>query len=128
MLSSGTTVKKCLAEKNATRTSSITRQKSDGLKWLRRYLKQGCQMVCFRTKNHNLGKFWRALEWKLLVYFMVIWNILRSFVIFYGHLEYFTAIWYSLWPFGNVVVIWHNFPRFGKLCREKSGNPDLKSI
>jgi hypothetical protein len=24
--------------------------------------KQGCQMVCFQTKNPNLGKFWRALE------------------------------------------------------------------
>jgi hypothetical protein len=43
---------------------------------------QGCQMVCFQTKNTNLGNFWRALEWKMLVYFMVIWNI--------------------LWPFGNV--------------------------
>jgi hypothetical protein len=28
-------------------------------------------------------------------------------------------------PFGNVVVIWHIFPPFGKLCEEKSGNPDL---
>jgi hypothetical protein len=26
--------------------------------------------------------------------------------IFYGHLEYFTVIWYILLPFGNVVVIW----------------------
>jgi hypothetical protein len=23
---------------------------------------QGCQMVCFQTKNPNLGKFWRALD------------------------------------------------------------------
>jgi hypothetical protein len=43
--------------------------------------------------------------------------------IFYGHLEYFTVIWYILWPFGNVVVIWYSFPRFGILCQEKSGNP-----
>jgi hypothetical protein len=43
---------------------------------------QGCQMVCFQTQKNNLGKFWRALEWKILVYFMVIWNILRSFRIF----------------------------------------------
>jgi hypothetical protein len=28
-----------------------------------------------------------------------------------------------LWPFGNVVVIWYIFPRFGILCQEKSGNP-----
>jgi hypothetical protein len=47
---------------------------------------QGCQMVCFQTKNPNLGKFWRALEWKMLVYFMVIWDTLRQFGLFYGHL------------------------------------------
>jgi hypothetical protein len=41
----------------------------------------------------------------------------------YGHLEYFTVIWYTLWPFGNVVVIWYIFPRLGMLCQEKSGNP-----
>jgi tetrahydromethanopterin S-methyltransferase subunit G len=41
-------------------------------------------MVCLQTKNPNLGTFERALEWTLLVYFMVIWNILRSFGIFYG--------------------------------------------
>jgi hypothetical protein len=23
---------------------------------------QGCQMVCFQTKNPNFGKIWRALE------------------------------------------------------------------
>jgi hypothetical protein len=57
----------------------------------------------FQTKNPNLGKFWRALEWKMLVYFMVIW--------------------YILWPFGNIVVIWYIFHRFGILCQEKSGNP-----
>jgi hypothetical protein len=39
-----------------------------------------------KTKNLNLGKFWTALEWKMLLYFMVIWNILRPFGIFYGHL------------------------------------------
>jgi hypothetical protein len=60
----------------------------------------------FQTKNPNLGTFWRA-------------------GIFYGHLEYFTVIWYIVWPFGNVVVIWYSFTRFGTLCQEKSGNPDL---
>jgi hypothetical protein len=48
--------------------------------------------------------------------------------IFYGHLEYFTVIWYSLWPFGNVVVIWYIFPCFGILCQEKSGNPDTEYL
>jgi hypothetical protein len=29
--------------------------------------KQGCQIIYFQTKNPNLGKFWMALEWKMLV-------------------------------------------------------------
>jgi hypothetical protein len=44
-------------------------------------------MVYFITKNPNLGKFRRALEWKILVYFN-------------GHLGYITAIWDILLPFG----------------------------
>jgi hypothetical protein len=46
---------------------------------------------------------------------------------FNGHLEYFTVIWYTLWPFGNVVIIWYIFPRFGTLSQERSGNPGLGS-
>jgi hypothetical protein len=48
-------------------------------------------MVCFQTKNPNLGTFWRVLQWKILAYFMIIWSILR---------QYFRAIWYILWFFG----------------------------
>jgi hypothetical protein len=44
---------------------------------------QGCQMVYFQTKNPNLAKYWRALEWKMLVYFMTIWCN-------------FMVIWYKL--------------------------------
>jgi hypothetical protein len=47
---------------------------------------QGCQMVYFKTKNPYLGKFWKALDWKLLVYYILIWNILRPLGIFCGHL------------------------------------------
>jgi hypothetical protein len=50
------------------------------------YRVQGCQMVCFQAKNPKLDKFLRAIEWKMPVYFVVIWNILRSFGIFNGHL------------------------------------------
>jgi hypothetical protein len=46
--------------------------------------------------------------------------------IFHGHLEYFTVNWYILWPFGNVVVIWFIFTRFGILRQEKSGNPGMQ--
>jgi hypothetical protein len=35
-------------------------------------LAQGCQMVYFQTKNPSMGKFWRALEWKSLVYSIYI--------------------------------------------------------
>jgi hypothetical protein len=37
--------------------------------------------------------------------------------IFYGHLEYFTVIWYILGLFGIFSLV------FGILCQEKSGNP-----
>jgi hypothetical protein len=47
--------------------------------------------------------------------------------VFYRLSEYFTVIWYILRPFGNVVVIWYSFPRFGILCHEKSGNPDCEA-
>jgi hypothetical protein len=30
----------------------------------------GFQMVYFQTKNHNLGKFWKALDWKMLIHVM----------------------------------------------------------
>jgi hypothetical protein len=67
-------------------------------------------MVSFQTKNPNLGKFWRVLQWKRLVYFMDTFSILRPLEIFYGHLVYF-------------VVIWYIFSRFGILYQEKYGNP-----
>jgi hypothetical protein len=37
---------------------------------------------------------WRALEWKLRLYFMTIWNIFRSFGIIYDLLVKFVVIWY----------------------------------
>jgi hypothetical protein len=46
--------------------------------------------------------------------------------IFYGRLEYFTALWCTLWLFGNVLVILYIIPVFGILCQEKSGNPGIR--
>jgi hypothetical protein len=37
-------------------------------------------------------------------------------VVFYGHLEYSTIIWYILWSFGI-------FSGYGMLYQENSGNP-----
>jgi hypothetical protein len=68
---------------------------------------QGCQMVYLNTKNPDLGIFWRAFEWKILVYLMATWNILPPRGTFYGVLVYF-------------VVIRYIFPRFGMLFNEKS--------
>jgi hypothetical protein len=44
--------------------------------------------------------------------FGYIWEGLRieNAGLFYGHLEYFTLIWYIIWQFVNIVVIWHISP------------------
>jgi hypothetical protein len=72
---------------------------------------QVCQMVCFQTKNRNLGTFWRVLQWKMFVYFMDIWSM------------YFTDIWYIFSHLVYLVVLWYTFPRFGILHQVKSCNP-----
>jgi hypothetical protein len=65
-------------------------------------LKQGCQM----TKNYNLGRFSRALDWEN-------GYILWPFGIFYRHLVHFVFIRYI-------------FSGCGIMDQEKSGNPGLK--
>jgi hypothetical protein len=55
---------------------------------------QGCQMVYFQTKNPNLGNFLRTWDWKMLIYFMSICNILWTLGKFYDHLVHFVLIWY----------------------------------
>jgi hypothetical protein len=53
--------------------------------------------------------------------------------IFYGHLEYFMAIWKILWPSGLIfgrlvylVIICYIFPNLVCLDQDKSGNPGPK--
>jgi hypothetical protein len=62
-------------------------------------------------KNPSLGKVWRVLQWNMMVYFMVIWSILRPF----GYI------------FGSFGIVYDNFCvyffRFGMFYQEKSGNP-----
>jgi hypothetical protein len=67
-------------------------------------------MVYFQAKNPNLGKFWRALYWKMLIYFMAIWNILRTFGLLHDRLVQF-------------VLICYIYSGFGIIHEEKSGNP-----
>jgi hypothetical protein len=64
------------------------------------YANQCCQMVYFKTKNLNLGKFWKVLQWKMLVIFMAISSILRSNGILYDQLVHFHVIWYICSRFG----------------------------
>jgi hypothetical protein len=78
-------------------------------------LHQGCQMVSFQTKNSNLVKFWRSLDWKLLIYLMATWNISRTF----GGI---------LWPLGTFVFIRLIFFRLGIMYREDSVNPGLHAF
>jgi hypothetical protein len=59
-------------------------------------------MVYFQTKNPknpNLGKFWRTLDGKMLIYIFTIWNILQTFGIF-------LTIWYILCSFGTFFQFW----------------------
>jgi hypothetical protein len=74
-------------------------------------------MVCFQTKNLNLGKFWRTLEWKMLKYFMAIWNILWTLGIFYDHLVHFMLNCYIFSRF------WYHVPR--KIWQPWSTTDDL---
>jgi hypothetical protein len=73
-------------------------------------------MVSFQTKNPNLGKFCRDLDWKMLIYFVSIWNILKTL---YDHLGYCMTI------LGYCMPIWYIFSGSGIMYQEKSGNPGL---
>jgi hypothetical protein len=54
------------------RKDSQTRESDTAAEW-----EAGLPDGLFLNQNSNLGKYWRAFEWKMSVYFMTIWNILR---------------------------------------------------
>jgi hypothetical protein len=70
------------------------------------------RLFIVKPKNANLGKFWRALDWRMLTHFKALWCILQTFGIFYDHSVHFVVIWYIFYGFGIVYL-------------EKSGNPGL---
>jgi hypothetical protein len=47
----------------------------------------------FRPKITILGKFWKAWQWKMLVFFVANFSILLPNGSFYGHLVHFVVIW-----------------------------------
>jgi hypothetical protein len=67
-------------------------------------------MVHFHTKNPNLGKFWRALAWKMSEYFGAIWNIVHTLG---------TTIWTVVKYCGYLVL----FSRFGMFEPRKIWQP-----
>jgi hypothetical protein len=80
-------------------------------------------MVYFQNKIPNLGKFWKALVWKTLLYFMAVWNISRTFVTFYDHLEHFVFIWYIFSGFGIIYQ-----KTYGNPARVKQRNNAFNSL
>jgi hypothetical protein len=58
----------------------------------------------FSNQNHNLGNFWRVLQWKTCAYFWDIWSILQPFGLLYGHWVNFVIIWYF-------SPVWYVVPR-----------------
>jgi hypothetical protein len=66
----------------------------------------------FSNQKYQFGKKIRASDWKMLIYFMAIWNNFWIFGIFYDHSVHFVFIWY-IFP---VLVSC-------KTGKEKSGNP-----
>jgi hypothetical protein len=50
---------------------------------------------------------------------------MANVVIYFDRLEYFTAIWYNLWPFVINCGPLAYFPTLVCLDQEKSGNPGL---
>jgi thiosulfate reductase cytochrome b subunit len=53
-------------------------------------------MVVFKPKIPIWENFCRALDWKMSIYFMAIWNIWD----FYDHLVHFAFIWFIISGFG----------------------------
>jgi hypothetical protein len=51
---------------------------------------------------------------------------MENVVIFNGHLEYFTAFWFNLWPFGIVCGHFVYYSPFWYVWTKKSGNPGMQ--
>jgi hypothetical protein len=70
-------------------------------------------MVYFHAQNPNLGIFWRALEWIILLYFISIWNILWQFgIILLVIFVYLHPFWYVVPRKKNLATLTaHDCPR-----------------
>jgi hypothetical protein len=64
----------------------------------------------FSNQKFQFGNILEGLRWENVDIFLAIWNILRTFGMFYDHLVHF-------------VFLWNIFSDFGIMYQEKSGNP-----
>jgi hypothetical protein len=71
---------------------------------------RGCQMVYFHTKIQIWVNFVVPCNERC-------WYILWPIGIYFSHFVYI------LWPFGNLVLTWYTFPRFGIFCQQKIWQP-----
>jgi hypothetical protein len=55
----------------------------------------------FKPKIPHLGKFWRALVWKMVIYFMALGNSLQTLGICHDHWVHFVFVWYIFHSFGK---------------------------
>jgi hypothetical protein len=92
----------------------ISRIPSTALKQRRRSqgLETGLPGGFFEAKNPNLGIFWSALEWKMLVYFKVNRDNLWQFGIVSGHLVYFSR--FGMFGPRKFWQLWFETPLFFK--------------
>jgi hypothetical protein len=67
-------------------------------------------MVYFQTKKSKFGYILEGLA-------------MEDVGVFYGHSVYFTAIRFTLWPFGTFSGNLVYFPSFWYIVPRKSGNP-----
>jgi hypothetical protein len=51
---------------------------------------------------------------------------MQNIGIFYGNMEYILAIWYIIWPFGNLVVFWYISPFLVYFVSRKIWQPCCK--
>jgi hypothetical protein len=58
------------------------------------------KMVCYRVAR------WNIFKRKILIWVNLGWPGpgMEKVGIFFGRLEYISAIWYILWPFGNLFM------------------------
>jgi hypothetical protein len=91
---------------------------------------QVCQIVNFQKKIPSLGKFWRVLQWKILVYFMAIWYILWYLGILCGHLVYFPVLVYCTTTNLATLPGHRGGPWYfsTKLCSAQSRQKDWKAF